>query len=168
MGASGPVGYYLGLVDTLAGRLDSAIAHLDDAAGLAARGDLGPSLVRTRVALAAALGKRAAAGDRQRAAELAGMAAADARRLGLQSLLARATGLVESLARPLGQLSPREREIVAYVAAGRSNREIANALVLSERTVETHVHNILAKLDLRSRVQVVAWAAKAGITEDGT
>jgi DNA-binding NarL/FixJ family response regulator len=44
------------------------------------------------------------------------------------------------------------------VAAGRSNREIAEALVLGERTIETHVSNILGKLGLRSRAQIAAWA----------
>ena len=51
-------------------------------------------------------------------------------------------------------LTPREREIAALLARGYSNRKIADALVISEQTAETHVKRILAKLDLRSRHQV--------------
>lgn len=50
-----------------------------------------------------------------------------------------------------GSLTSREREITAMVAGGLTNREIAEMLVLSIRTVETHVRNILAKLKMRSR-----------------
>jgi DNA-binding NarL/FixJ family response regulator len=45
------------------------------------------------------------------------------------------------------------------LAAGRSNREIADALVITEGTVEVHVKHILGKLGLRSRAQVAAWAS---------
>ena len=164
MGAVGPVGYYLGLVDASCGRLDSAIERLEAAAALAVRGDLGPSLVRTRTALADALGKRGAPGDPERAARVAAMAAADARRLGMHGLLVRAKELAASLDRLPSHLSRRELEVVAHVAAGESNREIAALLFLSERTVETHVRNIMTKLDLHSRTQVAAWATKAAIS----
>src|SRR5690606_9682882 len=52
---------------------------------------------------------------------------------------------------PTGGLTPREIEVAAQVAAGRSNREIASALFVSERTIEAHVANILRKLGARSR-----------------
>ena len=54
-------------------------------------------------------------------------------------------------------LSSRERDVAVLLAAGRSNREIAEALVISEGTVEVHVKHILSKLGLRSRAQVAAW-----------
>jgi len=56
-----------------------------------------------------------------------------------------------------GGLTARERDIARRVAQGLSNREIALALVLSERTVEGHVTNSLAKLGLSSRTQLAAW-----------
>ena len=168
IGAFGPVGYYLGLVDAFAGRSDAGIARMEAAAELAARADLGPSLVRSRVALADALLKRAGAGDRARAATLAAMATADARRLGMQDLLARASELGASINRLPGGLSRRELEIAAHLSAGRTNLEIAQLLVISERTVETHVQNILTKLDMHSRAEVAVWAVRAGITEDRT
>ncbi|MFI9308992.1 response regulator [Streptomyces triculaminicus] len=62
-----------------------------------------------------------------------------------------------------GALTDREREVLALIADGRSNREIARALVLSEKTVKTHVSNILMKLDLADRTQAALWAVRHGI-----
>jgi DNA-binding NarL/FixJ family response regulator len=62
-----------------------------------------------------------------------------------------------------GGLTPREREVAAQVALGRSNREIADALFLSERTVEDHVGNVLGKLGFGSRSQIAVWAADKGL-----
>ncbi|MGP4001905.1 response regulator [Streptomyces sp. 8N706] len=61
-------------------------------------------------------------------------------------------------------LTEREREVLALIADGRSNREIARALVLSEKTVKTHVSNILMKLDLADRTQAALWAVRHGVT----
>src|SRR6516225_12033821 len=54
-------------------------------------------------------------------------------------------------------LTPREREVAELVAAGFTNRQIAERLVISERTAEAHVEHIRAKRDCRSRAQVAAW-----------
>jgi DNA-binding NarL/FixJ family response regulator len=61
-------------------------------------------------------------------------------------------------------LTEREREVLGLIADGRSNREIARALVLSEKTVKTHVSNILMKLDLADRTQAALWAVRHGIS----
>ncbi len=63
-----------------------------------------------------------------------------------------------------GGLSAREREVAVLVAQGRSNREIAAILVVSERTAEAHVSNILSKLGLSVRAQIAAWAVEKGLT----
>ncbi|MFD9093786.1 response regulator [Streptomyces collinus] len=63
-----------------------------------------------------------------------------------------------------GSLTEREREVLGLIADGRSNREIARALVLSEKTVKTHVSNILMKLDLADRTQAALWAVRHGVT----
>ncbi len=56
-------------------------------------------------------------------------------------------------------LSRREREVLELLARGATNRQIADALVIAERTAEMHVSNVLAKLDLTGRAQVAAWVA---------
>ena len=62
--------------------------------------------------------------------------------------------------RPQNHLTPREREVLALVAEGASNRQIAQTLVVSERTARTHVSAILAKLGLVSRTQAALWAVR--------
>jgi len=85
-----------------------------------------------------------------------------------ESFLARAAELLPTRAGPrgrrstgplIGGLTPREREVAVLIERGKSNREIAGLLYLGERTVETHVSNILAKLALDNRAQIAAWAA---------
>ncbi len=63
---------------------------------------------------------------------------------------------------PAGPLTPREREVAELIAQGLSNKEIAARLVISTRTAESHVENILRKLGYTSRTQVVAWVARGG------
>lgn len=60
------------------------------------------------------------------------------------------------------KLSPREREILGFIAKGRSNKEIARALDLAESTVKIHVQGILRKLNLSSRVQAAVYAVERG------
>ena len=61
-----------------------------------------------------------------------------------------------------GGLTRREREVAGLLAEGLSNRDIAAQLVISQRTVETHVDNILGKLGMTSRGQVASWVAAQG------
>jgi DNA-binding NarL/FixJ family response regulator len=66
---------------------------------------------------------------------------------------------------PLLTLTQREREVFDYLARGLNVPEIADSLTVSEATVRTHVASILEKLDLRDRVQVMAFAIKRGIVQ---
>jgi predicted ATPase/DNA-binding CsgD family transcriptional regulator len=69
------------------------------------------------------------------------------------------TGVAAGTAPPPGILTPREREIVTLIVAGRSNKAIASELFISPATAARHVANILAKLGFSSRAQIAAWAA---------
>ncbi|WP_236825083.1 MULTISPECIES: response regulator transcription factor [unclassified Blastococcus] len=76
-------------------------------------------------------------------------------------MLRRAAALAEAAARAARAADPltaREREVAGLVAAGLTNRQIAGQLVLSARTVETHVGSILAKLGLANRTQIATRA----------
>lgn len=66
---------------------------------------------------------------------------------------------------PTNDLTEREREVVHLVAQGRSNSEIAQALFISDKTVKTHISNILSKLDLQDRTQLAIYAIKNGLVD---
>jgi DNA-binding NarL/FixJ family response regulator len=73
------------------------------------------------------------------------------------------TQLLVAPERTATALTAREREVLVLVADGKSNREIADALVISERTARTHVSNVLVKLGLASRTQAALWAIREGL-----
>ncbi|MGW5572106.1 ATP-binding protein [Nocardia thailandica] len=150
-------------------RADNALTagHLDAAADLyraglrmdlrigahpfVALGQLG--LARTELARADPVAARAEAEA----------AAAGFRRLGMTYRLGEADRLLADIARATraaDPLTPREREVCALLDAGRSNREIASRLVLSERTVETHVRSILAKFGVANRAELLSRHAR--------
>lgn len=66
--------------------------------------------------------------------------------------------------RPFGGLTARQRQVAVLIAHGKSNRAIAVELVVSERTVENHVANIMSRLSLTSRTQIAMWAVEQGLT----
>jgi DNA-binding CsgD family transcriptional regulator len=143
----GPAELALGMAAAQLGDLTAAETDLEAAARTCRdRGALGFAVeADCRLAEVLVRRGRAAAG-----ATLARTALDEARRLGMAPWVTRLTGLL----RDDNPLTPREREVAALVAEGRSNREIATALVVSERTAENHVQAILRKLGLANRSQV--------------
>ncbi len=72
----------------------------------------------------------------------------------------------EPVEKATADLSPREGEVLQLVAQGATNKEIADALFISENTVKTHLRNIMEKLHLANRSQAAAYAVKRGLVPD--
>jgi len=163
----GAVARTLGILAAALGDHDAADRHLTEAEAMERRAGAPGDLAIARLAHARALAARGGPGDRARAGTLAEQCAHTARRLGMAPALAEASALADELTGArvgrLTLLTPREREIAVLVSDGLANRAIADMLVLSERTVETHVRNLLTKLGLANRTQVAAWALRAGL-----
>lgn len=165
---------------TALGRSAEAIEALLTARALASERGARPLLWRIDVSLGQAYGRD---GQRQQATEAYASARASIVELAAelpnpearQAFLSRASALLPT-PRPVRPMSPRraareafggltarEREVAALIGQGKSNREIAEILVLGERTVQTHVSNIFAKLGVNTRSRVAAWAAERGL-----
>ncbi|MGH3528882.1 MAG: ATP-binding protein [Pseudonocardiaceae bacterium] len=154
----GPVELYLGIAARYLGLFDDAVADLDHARQVCAANGAAGYHVEALFELAVALGRRTGHGDAARARSLATDCAGRAKTLGMAPFATRAQELADRLGQaPAEALTPREREVAALVAQGRTNREIAARLYLSERTAQNHVQHILTKLDLSNRSQIAVW-----------
>jgi DNA-binding CsgD family transcriptional regulator len=149
--------------DELTSRWESVVSAFD-------YGDV-VETTRARVRLAEAYRATGRAGD---AAGIAAIAHHSARQMGAVPLIAEIDRLgvgvgVHADAAPassIDTLTAREREVLALVATGRTNRQIARALFISEKTVSVHVSNMLAKLNARSRTEAAALARRDGLLAD--
>ncbi|WP_068280462.1 helix-turn-helix transcriptional regulator [Aldersonia kunmingensis] len=148
-----------------AGHVAEAIDLFEQGIEMNARIAARPFTALSQLGLAQALTRRGEQGDPADARRLALAAAQEFRRIGMPGPLRDADRLIATLdqsAKAASPLSARESEVAGLVAEGLSNREIASRLVLSERTVETHVRSILAKLGVANRTEIVAWALRSG------
>ncbi len=157
-----------GRAATLLRRWDEAEAHFDAAVELATAEELQPALARTLLERGAMYRQRGRRGDRARAATTLVRAAEMCSTLGMVPDQTRALDLLERLgpvappATPAG-LTPRETEVLRLLADGCSNRQIAAALTISEKTVEQHLLNLYQKLQIDSRAKAVAFAYANGL-----
>jgi DNA-binding CsgD family transcriptional regulator len=175
----GPVELQLGMAFSALGRLEEAVAELEHAVSICDAAGAFGCAVQARVELAAVLRRRQAPGDPARARILLDSAAGEAERLGMVPFSERiallraaedwaaasagsgaAPASAAAAAPALSPLSPRELEVARLVARGQTNRQIAETLVVSERTAENHVQHILVKLGFSNRSQIAAWVPR--------
>jgi DNA-binding CsgD family transcriptional regulator len=161
----------LGLLSTVQGRLDQAVVHFENALAFCRQAGYRPELAWTCYNYAEALLQRGHPGDHARAMSLLDESQAITQELGMRPLAERAATLREQSqpsnlipAYPDG-LSQREVEVLCRVAAGKSNREIAEELVIAEGTVRRHVSNIYNKIGAINRSEATRYALRAGLVE---
>jgi DNA-binding CsgD family transcriptional regulator len=164
----GPAAYFLGLLDLTLDRPDEAVRCFGEAAALAERMQARPMVAICREGQARALLALDRPGDRPQAQALLEEAAATAQQLGIHGLGKRASALLGELSAPApaawpAGLTGREVEVLRLIAAGRSNRAIAQALFISPNTVLHHVSNIFAKTGVANRAEAAAYATRHGL-----
>jgi DNA-binding CsgD family transcriptional regulator len=163
----GPAAYFLGLLDLTAGLPEQALCRFEHAAELAGRMGARPMTAMSREGQARALLALGRPGDRQQAAALLDEVTATARVLGIRGLGERAAALrVAATSSPPpapGGLTGREVEVLRLIAAGHSNRAIAQVLFISPNTVLHHVSSIFVKLGVANRAEAAAYAARRGL-----
>jgi DNA-binding CsgD family transcriptional regulator len=164
----GPAAYFLGLLDLTLGHPEQAVGRFAHAAALAGRLQARPMVAMSREGQARALLALDRPGERPQARALLQEAAATAQELGIHGLGERASALLGELAAsappgwPAG-LTGREVEVLRLIAAGRSNRAIAQALFISPNTVLHHVSSIFAKTGVANRAEAAAYATRHGL-----
>ena len=154
----GPVELQLGLAAAALGRLDAAVGDLETAALICDANGARGCAVQARVELAAALARRQAPGDPDRARAALDAAAGEAERLAMVPFTERIAQLRTRLGATRSPLSPRELEVAGLVARGLTNKQIGETLFVSERTAENHVQHILVKLGFSNRSQIAVWS----------
>jgi DNA-binding CsgD family transcriptional regulator/tetratricopeptide (TPR) repeat protein len=151
----------LGLLAQTAGQLDRAVEHFEAALVFCRKGGYRPELAWTYYDYAILLGQR---DDRKRASALLSEALALSTALGMHPLIDRVNFCRERIGAPppkrqeyVSALTERQVQVLRLVARGKTNREIAEELVLSERTVQRHITNIYTKIAARNRAEATAF-----------
>lgn len=163
----GAAAAYLGCLAAALQRWPEASHHFHAALAMNERLGNRPHLARTQYCYAAMLLEQGNRGGEE-AARMLDQAAATAAELGMAHLARLIEPLLDQAqrqGRPAypDKLTPREVDVLQLVAAGRSNKEIAAALSISEPTVERHITNLYAKIGARSRADATAYALRKGL-----
>jgi len=162
----GSASRHLGRLAATCGRLDAAERHFREAITFEERMGARPFAALSRMYLADVLHARGGAGNLAAAAQVARTALAAMRMMDMPGRVAQCEQVLAAIDAEMSEriaLTPREREIMVLVTEGLSNRQIAERLFVSERTVETHVSHVLAKLGGSTRTDIVAWAFSTGL-----
>jgi len=162
----------LGQIALLQGDWPAAALHLDDAEAIAQREGLWPEMSRILLAQADLSLAQGGPGSGARARSLLGRALALYQKLGLDGEARRVRTRLRGLPRQPGdpaaaplpaRLTPREAQVLRLVAAGRSNRQIAQELALSESTVAKHLTSIFNKVGVDNRAAAAVFAIRHGL-----
>ncbi len=158
----------LGQLALEVGEVQKAIDHFEAALAFCEEAGYRPDYAWTCWGFAAALLERKDNGDRRRAEELLAEAHQIAIDLGMPPLLQRVEDLMSNMGEPKAPVYPdgltqREVEVLRLVSAGRTDREIAEELIIGIRTVNTHVGNILNKTGAANRAEAVNYANQHGL-----
>jgi DNA-binding CsgD family transcriptional regulator len=160
----------LGQICRATGQLDQAVEHFQSAIDFCHKSSYRSQLARVALNYAGTLLERNGAGDREHARALAdeGLAAADELGMGplmeqLVQLQVQIAGLPEAAASNPGGLTQREADVIRLIAAGKTDREIAEELIIAIRTVTTHVGNILNKTGAANRAEAASFATRHGL-----
>ena len=178
----GAADYHLGRLAQTLGRRDAALGHFEAAAALHARLRARPWLARTQLQQAGVLAAGGAPADAAQARELAERAGESAVALGMprladaaRALLTRlgvgpsptpavnGTGAGVSSVLAVAGLTTRELEVLRLLAVGATYKEMADRLVVSRATVQSHAMSIYRKLDVRGRAEAVSYAHRHGL-----
>ena len=151
------------------GRLDQAVDHFQSAMDFCQRSGFPSQKARVSLYYAGTLLERRGAGDLEHARTLIEEAVALADNLGMGPLLGQLTSLQHEVpasraaASNPGGLTQREVEVIRLVAQGKTDREIAEELIIGVRTVTTHVGNILNKTGAANRAEAASFATRHGL-----
>jgi DNA-binding CsgD family transcriptional regulator len=167
---AGPAAYFLGLLNLTRSLPEQALIRFQQAAALAGRMQARPMMAMSREGQARALLALDRPGDRQQAISLLDEVTFTAQALGVRGLGERAATLrTAAIAAPRAPaawpagLTGREVEVLRLIAAGQSNRAIAQALFISPNTVLHHVSSIFAKVGVANRAEAAAYAIRQGL-----
>ena len=155
----------LGLLSQTMGNLEQATGHFENALAFCRKAGCRPELAWTCCDFADILLQRNDPGDLEKAKSLLDESLAIAIELGMRPLVEKVTARQETLGVPPARtmkypsnLTERQWEVLRLLAQGKTNREIAQALVLSDRTVQRHIADIYGKIGARNRSEATAFA----------